>query len=101
MPDIGGMIAFVKACTGREPDVVIGKPNRYIAESASLKTGVPLSQIAMVGDRLYTDIAIGKVAGITSILVLSGETAKEDLVHSEVQPDYIFSDLGALGKAIK
>ena len=101
MPDIGGMIAFVKACTGREPDVVIGKPNRYIAESASLKTGIPLSQIAMVGDRLYTDIAIGKVAGITSILVLSGETAKEDLVHSEVQPDYIFSDLGALGKAIK
>ena len=100
MPDIGGMIAFVKACTGREPDVIIGKPNRYIAEAASVKTGVPLSEIAMVGDRLYTDIAIGKQAGITSILVLSGETSKEDLEGSEIRPDYIFENLGELAKSL-
>lgn len=100
IPDIGGMIALVEACTGRRPDVVIGKPNRYIVESVSEKFGVPLEQIAMVGDRLYTDIAVGANAGITSVLVLSGETALTDLEGSAVQPDYIFQNLGELADAV-
>ena len=50
----------------------------------------------MVGDRLYTDIAMGANGGITSILVLSGETTREDVEKSDVQPDYIFEDLGDL-----
>ena len=100
MPDIGGIIACVKACTGREPDVVIGKPNRYIVQSAAEKFGVPLSQIAMVGDRLYTDIAVGAQAGISAILVLSGETQLEDLKESSVQPDAVFENLGALADAL-
>lgn len=100
MPDIGGMIAMVKACTGKEPDVIIGKPNRYIVESAAEKFGVPLQQIAMVGDRLYTDIAVGAKAGITSILVLSGETSLKDLENSDIQPDYIFENLGELAEKL-
>lgn len=101
MPDIGGMLALVKACTDKDPDVIIGKPNRYIIESVAEKFQVPFNEIAMVGDRLYTDIAVGKNAGITSILVLSGETAKEDLIDSEVQPDYLFQTLGDLADALK
>ncbi len=100
IPDIGGMIALVEACTGRRPDVVIGKPNRYIVESVSEKFQVPLEAIAMVGDRLYTDIAVGANAGITSVLVLSGETALSDLEGSSVQPDYIFENLGELADAV-
>ncbi len=100
MPDIGGMIAFVKACTKKAPDVIIGKPNRFIVEAAAQKFNIPLSQIAMVGDRLYTDIAIGKEAGITSVLVLCGETKQADLLHSDIQPDYQFENLGALADAI-
>lgn len=96
MPDIGGMLAFVKACTGKDPDVTIGKPNKYIVNSAAEKFGVPLHEIAMVGDRLYTDIAVGANAGITSILVLSGETKLSDLEQSDVKPDYIFENLGEL-----
>ena len=96
MPDIGGMIAFVKACTGREPDVIIGKPNRYIIDSTAEKFGVPHDQIMMVGDRLYTDIAVGAHAGISTALVLSGETSLDDLKNSDVQPDYIFKNLGEL-----
>jgi HAD superfamily hydrolase (TIGR01450 family) len=98
MPDIGAMIAFVKASTGREPDVVIGKPNRTIVDILAEKKGLPGSAIAMVGDRLYTDIALGKSAGITSVLVLSGETHPEDLPGSPFKPDYTFDHLGALGK---
>jgi 4-nitrophenyl phosphatase len=82
MPDTGAMIAFVKAATGREPDKVIGKPNRTIIDELSKKLKLPISQLAMIGDRLYTDIALGQSTGITTILVLSGETHLEDLQNS-------------------
>lgn len=95
IPDIGAMIAFVEASTGKKP-LVIGKPNRYIIDSVAEKFGIPPSQIAMVGDRLYTDIAVGKNAGITSVLVLSGETTEQDLKGSKIVPDYIFKNLGEL-----
>ena len=54
----------------------------------------------MVGDRLYTDIATGKNAGISSILVLSGETKTTDLGDASVAPDYVFAGLGTLGLAL-
>jgi 4-nitrophenyl phosphatase/NagD protein len=100
MPDIGAMIAFVKASTGREPDLVIGKPNRSIVDAVSQKTGFPLEQLAMVGDRLYTDIALGKSSGITTVLVLSGETSLADVEKSEFRPDFIFENLGALADSL-
>ncbi len=96
MPDIGAMIAFVQASTGRSPDVVVGKPNRLIVEAVAQKTGVPLEAIAMIGDRLYTDIALGQTSGITTVLVLSGETRPEDIPASPFRPDYIFDNLGSV-----
>lgn len=95
-PDIGAMIAFVKASTGREPDEIVGKPNHLIVDAVSQKYGVPLGKIAVVGDRLYTDILLGHNSGITSILVLSGETRMEDLAGSAIQPSFVFANLGAL-----
>lgn len=96
MPDIGAMIAFVKAATGREPDLVVGKPNRLIVDAASVKMNLPVEQMAMIGDRLYTDIALGQSSGIATILVLSGETKIEDLKDSPFQPDYTFQNLGGV-----
>ncbi|MHC1781268.1 MAG: HAD-IIA family hydrolase [Anaerolineaceae bacterium] len=98
MPDIGAVIAFVQASTGRRPDEIIGKPNRLMAEMLSEKLDLPLSDMAMVGDRLYTDIALGESAGITTCLVLSGETSRNEVPDSLFQPDYIFENLGELGK---
>jgi ribonucleotide monophosphatase NagD (HAD superfamily) len=57
MPDVGAMIAFVKAATGREPDLVVGKPNRLIVDAAAAKLHMQIGEMAMIGDRLYTDIA--------------------------------------------
>jgi 4-nitrophenyl phosphatase len=94
MPDIGSMLALVATSTGRQPDVVIGKPNAPIIEAIVEKTGFPASALAMIGDRLYTDIAMG-AAGITTILVLSGETKPDDLATSPFQPDFIFDNLQA------
>jgi HAD superfamily hydrolase (TIGR01450 family) len=95
MPDIGAMMAFVKAATGRDPDLVVGKPNRLIVEAAAQKLKLPLDALGMIGDRLYTDIALGQTAGITTVLVLSGETRAEDVAASPFQPTYTFAHLGA------
>ncbi len=96
VPDIGATIAFVKAATGRDPDQVIGKPNRWIVESAAQKLGLALEDLAMVGDRLYTDIALGQTSGILTVLVLSGETSSVEAAISAYHPDAIFEDIGAL-----
>ncbi len=101
MPDAGALIALVKASTGREPDVVIGKPNRIIIEMAAQRLGMPISSLVMVGDRLYTDIALGASSGITTVLVLSGETQLKDLAHSPYQPHMIFNHLGEMAVYIK
>jgi HAD superfamily hydrolase (TIGR01457 family) len=93
MPDVGAMIAFVKAATGRQPDLVVGKPNRLIVDTAAVKMNLQVNQLAMIGDRLYTDIALGQTSGIVTVLVLSGETKAEDLNDSPFQPDYIFKNL--------
>jgi len=96
MPDIGAMIAFVAASTGRQPDMVIGKPNRMMVDAAAEHVGIPVHEMCMIGDRLYTDIALGAVAGIPTILVLSGESRAEDVAGSPHQPDYVFPHLGAV-----
>jgi 4-nitrophenyl phosphatase len=96
MPDVGAMIAFVKAATGREPDLIVGKPNRLIVEAAASKMGLKIEQLGMIGDRLYTDIALGQSSGITTVLVLSGETKIEDVEGSPHKPDYIFQNLGGV-----
>jgi len=94
MPDAGAMMAFVKASTGREPDLVVGKPNRLIVDAAARRLGLPVEAMGMIGDRLYTDIALGQTSGILTVLVLSGETHLEDLQGSPFQPDYTFDHLG-------
>jgi len=95
MPDIGAMMALVEASTGREPDVIVGKPYPPMVEAVVENTGVDPEHQVMVGDRLYTDIALG-AAGITTALVLSGESRAEDLAEAPHQPDYVFDHLADL-----
>jgi len=100
IPDIGAMIAFVEASTGRQPDVIVGKPYAPIVEAITEKTGFAPAQILMVGDRLYTDIALGR-AGLQTALVLSGETRREDLASSLIQPDLVFENVGELYELLR
>ena len=93
IPDIGATIAYVKASTGREPDLVIGKPNSGIVEETLRVTGLKKEEMAMVGDRLYTDIATGVNFGMLSVLVMSGETTKEMAEASPVKPSLTFGRL--------
>lgn len=93
IPDIGATIAYVKASTGREPDLVIGKPNGGIVEETLRVTGLKKEEMAMVGDRLYTDIATGVNFGMLSILVMSGETTAQMAAESEIKPGLTFGRL--------
>lgn len=92
LPDCGGICALLTACTGREP-FYIGKPNPQMLLMLSKKHGIPLSQIAVVGDRLYTDIAVAENAGAVSVCVLSGETNREMIESSPVKPQYVFDSV--------
>ena len=105
IPDIGAIQAFIRASAFRDPDKIIGKPNREIADylldrvNAGLPDGadkVRPRQIAMVGDRLYTDIAAGINAGFTSILVLSGEASLKDAEESSFVPDLMYDSVAGL-----
>ncbi len=96
VPDIGAMMSLVEASTGRKSDVVIGKPNPGIVNALAEEWGLEPKEMVMVGDRLYTDIALGKTAGITTVLVLSGETKLEDLASTIYQPDLVCNNLAEL-----
>ena len=100
MPDAGAMMAFIKASTGKEP-IVIGKPNKHIIDAIIEKYDLKKSELAMVGDRLYTDIRTGIDNGLTSILVMSGETDKKMLDESIYKPDYIFHSVKELKEKIE
>lgn len=93
IPDAGAIHAFIHASAFRYPDRVIGKPNEDIIEYLTTRVNTERSRIAMVGDRLYTDIAAGRNHGLKSVLVLSGEASMEDAARSEVSPHLIFSSV--------
>lgn len=94
-PDIGATIAYIEASTGRKPDAIIGKPNSLIIDQAIeiINHNMDKSEIAMVGDRLYTDIEAAIQSNILSILVLSGETNQQMLLESTIKPDLVFDNL--------
>ena len=93
IPDMGAIMAFIEASTGRRADMILGKPHEGIVREALMRTGRPLGEMAMVGDRLYTDVATGVNHGMKGILVLSGEATMADVAQSDVKPDLIFDRL--------
>ena len=93
IPDCGSICSMITASTGVVPEF-FGKPTQHTLKYILKETGFKEEEIAFVGDRLYTDIAIGKDNDSVTILVLTGEAKLEDLVKSEIQPTLIFNSLG-------
>ena len=100
VPDCGSVSEMLFNATKRRPKF-IGKPHPEMALLAVEKTGFKREQTALIGDRLYTDIACGVNAGVNSVFVLSGEGTLEDLKTSDVKPDYIFKDIKEILEFIK
>lgn len=93
IPDIGSFHELIHASAFRYPDRIIGKPNKEIMDYLIKRTGAVKETTAMVGDRLYTDVAAGVHNGFTGILVLSGEARLTDVKESAVQPHLIFDSV--------
>lgn len=93
VPDIGAIIAFIHASTGRMPDYVVGKPNEGIVNGMMEMTGMKGEELCICGDRLYTDIATGVNHGLLSVCVLTGEATPESIEASGIQPDLVFDRL--------
>ena len=91
-PDCGSVSEMLHRATGRKP-IFIGKPEPAMAELAMKMTGFGKDETAIMGDRLYTDIACGVNAGIGTIFVLSGEGTEADIEKYSVHPDYIFNNI--------
>ena len=94
IPDSGAIAALVTASTGKVP-TYFGKPYKETIEMIAEATGFAREEMCIFGDRLYTDIALGKKFGVTSILVLSGETQPADVDAAELadKPDFVFPSL--------
>lgn len=99
IPDCGAMCAFITASTGVKPKY-LGKPYRETVDFILDRTGLDISDIVFAGDRLYTDIATAYNHGAAGLLVLSGETKAEDLINSEIKPDFVFESLKDAANAL-
>ena len=100
VPDCGSVCIGIKNATGKEP-IVIGKPSPLMPQLAMEKLGASQEETCVVGDRIYTDIKSGLNAGITGILVLSGETTREILAESPEKPHLVLKSAAEILEALK
>ena len=96
--ELGANLAFLQAATDVEP-IIIGKPGRAMYDQALARLGLEASSIAMVGDRLETDIEGGHRAGLATIFVCSGVHSRQDAERYPSKPDLIFEDIVELMQA--
>lgn len=95
--DCGAICACIEGATKRKPDVVIGKPDPRMLDGILHRYGLHPSEIAMVGDRLYTDVKMALNANALGVLVLSGEATIEDTYSSGVKADVIADNVATFG----
>ena len=97
--DCGAICAAIALATGREPEV-LGKPHRSMLSGILARHGLAPHELAMVGDRLYTDMAMARRAATVGVLVLSGEATVEGLADSDESPDVVVEHVGRLGEML-
>lgn len=109
--DCGSLQRCIEHATGRKPDIVLGKPDPTMLFGIIDRHGIKPEEIAMIGDRIYTDTAMAHNAGAVGVLVLSGETTLEtaEKVAEDARtnpnpefypPDVIVRDIAELGELI-
>ncbi|HEV8615691.1 MAG TPA: HAD-IIA family hydrolase [Methylomirabilota bacterium] len=96
IPDCAGMTAAVEAVTDRRVEAIVGKPSPVILEVALAALGVPARECVMVGDRIETDIVMGKRLGLATVLVLTGITGAGDPRIAEIAPDLVLPSIREL-----
>lgn len=98
-PGAGAMLGAVNACVGKEPDMLIGKPQKYMYDIIFNRLGIRADEAIMVGDRFETDILGGSIAGTDTLLVKTGVAASyspqkfQNIMQSEHKPTYIYDSM--------
>ncbi|MBR2399967.1 MAG: HAD-IIA family hydrolase [Alistipes sp.] len=98
--DCGSICKCLEHATGRQPDITLGKPDPNMLIGILQQKHLRPDEIAMVGDRIYTDIAMAQNAGAVGVLVLSGETTIEVANSASNPPDVIAANIGELGELL-
>lgn len=101
MVDTGSMMAMFNRSVGRMPDLIMGKPYPFTVDYVCHKLGVDPHEIAFVGDRLETDIAIGAKNGLKTALVYTGVTSPEKYRMSDIKASREFKTIGDLAEVIR
>lgn len=92
LPGAGAIVSALKTASKKEP-IVVGKPSDTMADFILTKAGVRPEEVLLIGDRLDTDVLMGKNFGMRTALVLTGYTKREDLEKSTIKPDYVLEGL--------
>lgn len=99
--DCGSICKCLEYATGRKPDVTLGKPDPNMLINIIEQKHLKPSEIAMVGDRIYTDIAMAQNAGAFGVLVLSGETTLDVALSASNPPDLIVKNIEEFGNLLE
>lgn len=99
--DCGSICACIEHATGRRPDITLGKPDPNMLSGILARHGLQPDQIAMVGDRIYTDVQMAHNAGAMGVLVLSGETTLEVADKADPQPHITADSIEVLGELLR
>ncbi|MDB6023778.1 MAG: putative sugar phosphatase of the superfamily [Verrucomicrobiales bacterium] len=99
--DCAAICAMLEQATGRNPDKILGKPDPSMLRGILQRHGLKPSELAMIGDRTYTDVAMGQRSGAVSVLVLTGECTLEDGQKYSPPPDFILPSIKELGEMLR
>lgn len=99
--DCGSICKCIEHATGRQPDIVLGKPDPNMLTGVQSRYGVEAEEVAMVGDRIYTDIQMAFNAGAMGVLVLSGETTLDIVAEAPRKPDLTAESIAVLGELLR
>ena len=98
--DCGSICRCIEHATGRTPDITLGKPDARMLDGIKQRYGLEADEIAMCGDRIYTDIAMARNAGAFGVLVLSGESTEADVATAGEKPDLVVPSLAEFGELL-
>jgi arabinose operon protein AraL len=98
IPDCAAIIGAVEGATGKKVETIVGKPSEIMMQVTLEAMALPPPSCLIVGDRLETDIVMGKKVGMATALVLTGVTFQENLERSAIRPDYVWSSIAEILK---
>ena len=99
--DCASLCACLREATGRSPDAVMGKPHPSMLRGILQRHGLKPHELAMVGDRTYTDVAMAHAAGAFGVLVLTGESTAEDARKYSPPADLVVPSIQQLGELLR